>query len=98
VLGAVYSNRLNELIPRYVGSEAMASLPDPSALRGQPSTIHALPEPVQSNVLKAFADSITHSMWVAVPVLVVAFGAFCLIPRIPLRERHDSDAPMISVD
>lgn len=92
VLGAIYSSRLNELIPRYVGEEAMAQLPDPEALRGQPTTIHELPEPVRSNVIDAFADTITYAMWVGVPMLLIAAAAFALIPRIPLRDRHEDDA------
>jgi EmrB/QacA subfamily drug resistance transporter len=95
VLGAVYSTRLNELIPRYVGDDAMATLPDPSALRGQPSTIQDLPEPVRNHVIDAFADAITYAMWVAVPVLLVAFVVFLTVPRIPLRDRHEADAPAL---
>jgi EmrB/QacA subfamily drug resistance transporter len=88
VLGAFYASRLNTLIPRYVGEDAMASLPDPSALRGQPSTIRELPEPVQTNVINAFADSITFAMWIAVPVLIVTAIVFAMIPSIPLRTTH----------
>jgi EmrB/QacA subfamily drug resistance transporter len=101
VIGAFYASRLNELIPRYVGAEAAATLPDPSALRGQPSVIHELPEPTQHHVISAFADAITHSIWVAVPVLIVAFAVFCMIPRIPLRQTHDlesSPAPTPALD
>jgi EmrB/QacA subfamily drug resistance transporter len=88
VIGAFYASRLNDLIPRYVGADAASTLPDPSALRGRPSVIHELPQPTQSHVIDAFADSITHAIWVAVPVLLVAFVIFCMIPRIPLRESH----------
>ena len=90
VIGAVYSTRLNELIPRYVGEDAMATLPDPSALRGQPSTIQDLPEPVRNHVIDTFADAITYAMWVAVPVLLVAFVVFLTVPRIPLRRSSRS--------
>lgn len=89
-IGAVFQNRLNTLIPRYVGEEAMASVPDVGALRGKPSVIHALPEPIQGQVVRAFADSITMSIRVAIPVLFVAIVVFALIPNIPLRDRFDS--------
>jgi EmrB/QacA subfamily drug resistance transporter len=92
VIGAFYASELNDLIPRYVGAEQMATVPDTSALRGQPEVIQELPEPVKSDVIRAFADSITHAIWVSVPVLLVAFVIFCLIPRIPLRAGFD-DAP-----
>jgi EmrB/QacA subfamily drug resistance transporter len=99
VLGAFYANRLNTLIPRYVGEDAISTLPDPSALRGQPSVIRDLPEPVQTNVIHAFVDSITHALWVAVPVLVCTTIVFSMIPRIPLRTTHDempaTDLPVV---
>jgi len=89
-IGAVFQNRLNSLIPRYVGAEGMASVPDVGALRGKPSVIHALPEPIQSQVVRAFADAITISIRVAIPVLLIAIVAFALIPNLPLRDRFDA--------
>jgi EmrB/QacA subfamily drug resistance transporter len=89
-IGAVFQNRLNTYIPRYVGEEGMAALPDPDALRGKPSVIHALPQPVQDQVVRAFADAITVSIRVAIPVLVIAVVVFALIPNIPLRDRFDT--------
>ena len=89
-IGAVFQNRLNTLIPRYVGADAMASLPNTAALRGKPSVIHALPEPIQSEVVRAFADSITVAIRCTIPVLVIAFIVFVLIPKIPLRDTFDA--------
>ena len=90
VIGAVFQNRLNVLIPRYVGAEAMATLPDPQSLRGKPSVIHALPEPIQGQVIRAFADAISISVRCAIPVLIVALIVFAMIPKIPLRDTFDS--------
>jgi EmrB/QacA subfamily drug resistance transporter len=98
VIGAFYSTRLNELIPKYVGEDATASLPDPSALRGRPEVIRNLPEPVQSGVIRAFAEAITSAIWVTVPVLLIAFVVFCLIPRIPLRTGFDDSTVEQSSD
>jgi hypothetical protein len=92
VIGAFYSTRLNELIPKYVGAEQMATLPNPDALRGRPQVIQELPEPVKSDVIRAFSEAITGAIWVAVPVLLVAFVVFCMIPRIPLRTGFDDEA------
>jgi EmrB/QacA subfamily drug resistance transporter len=89
-LGAVFQNRLNTLIPRYVGPDEMAALPDTSALRGKPSVIHALPQPVQGHVIHAFADSITIAIRCTIPVLVIALVVFALIPKIPLRDTFDA--------
>ena len=90
VIGAVFQNRLNTLIPRYVGAEAISQLPDPEALRGTPSVIRALPEPIQSQVIRAFADAITIAIRCTIPVLVIAFIVFALNPKIPLRDSFDS--------
>ncbi|HEX7096974.1 MAG TPA: MDR family MFS transporter [Acidimicrobiales bacterium] len=95
VIGAFYASELNERIERYVGPEGMAMVPDPSALQGQPSTIRDLPEPVRSRVLEAFADAITHAMWIAVPVLIVTAVIFGMIPRIPLRDAHTPMSPAV---
>jgi MFS family permease len=89
-IGAVFQNRLNTYIPRYVGEASMASIPDPAALRGKPSVIHALPQPVQDQVVRAFADAITVSIRVAIPVLLIAIVVFTLIPNIALRDRFDA--------
>jgi EmrB/QacA subfamily drug resistance transporter len=93
VIGAVYANRVDVLIPRYVGAAGMASIPDTSALQGRPEVIRALPEPVRSEVIHAFADAITIAVRFAVPSLLVALVVFCFIPKVPLRDTFD-DAPM----
>jgi EmrB/QacA subfamily drug resistance transporter len=92
VIGAVYANRVDVLIPRYVGAAEMASIPDTSALQGRPSVIRGLAEPVRSQVIHAFADAITIAVRFAIPSLLIAFVVFCFIPRVPLRDTFD-DAP-----
>lgn len=88
-IGAIFQNRLNTLIPRYVGEEAMRTIPDPTSLQGKPSAIHALPEPIQGQVIRAFADSITIAVRYTLPVLIIAFVVFVMIPKIPLRDSFD---------
>ena len=53
VIGAVYAHRVDRLIPKYVGQENIDRLPDTAALRGRPSTILELPEPVRTGVRRA---------------------------------------------
>lgn len=84
-IGAVYGNRVEALIPRYVGPEAMATV-DVGALQGRPSVIRSLPEPVRSEVIQAFVDAITIALRCAVPVALIAAILFCFIPAIPLRD------------
>jgi MFS family permease len=89
VIGAVYAHRVDVLIPRYVGQENIDRLPDTAALRGRPSTIRALPEPVRSGVRRAFADAVTGATRVVVPVLVVTLVVFAFIPKVPLRRTFE---------
>jgi len=88
-IGAVYAHRVDLLIPRYVGQENIDRLPDPAALRGRPSTIRNLPEPVRTAVRRAFADSVTGATRVVIPVLVVTLVVFSMIPKVPLRRTFD---------
>jgi MFS family permease len=89
VIGAVYAHRVDLLIPRYVGQENIDRLPDTAALRGEPSTILGLPEPVRTGVRRAFADAVTGSTRVVIPVLVVTLVVFALIPKVPLKRSFD---------
>ena len=89
VIGAVYAHRVDVLIPRYVGQENIDRLPDTAALRGRPTTILALPEPVRTGVRRAFADAVTGATRVVIPVLVVTLVVFSFIPKIPLKRNFD---------
>jgi MFS family permease len=85
VLGAVYRNRLDVLIPRYVGADTVNAI-GLDRLEGRPAEIQALAEPVRSQTLRAFADSMTTTFTWAIPVLVVAVVVFVMVPVIPLRD------------
>jgi EmrB/QacA subfamily drug resistance transporter len=89
VIGAVYAHRVDLLIPRYVGQDNIDRLPDTAALRGRPSTIRGLPEPVRSGVRRAFADAVTGATRVVIPVLVVTLVVFSVIPKVPLKRNFD---------
>ncbi len=85
VLGAVYSNRLDVLIPRHVGADTADRI-GLDVLEGRPGDIRALAEPARSNVLDAYAEAITQTVRWAIPVMVVALVMLALIPAIPLRD------------
>jgi EmrB/QacA subfamily drug resistance transporter len=91
VIGAVYAHRVDRLIPKYVGQENIDRLPDTAALRGRPSTIRGLPEPVRTGVRRAFADAVTGSTRVVIPVLVVTLVVFSMIPKVPLKRSFDRE-------
>lgn len=56
------------------------------------SAIHALPEPLQSKVIEAFASSLHDVFITALPVVAVAFVISLFIKEIPLRTR-DTPVP-----
>lgn len=87
VLGAVYRNRLDVLIPRFVGEDTVRVI-GPERLQGRPSVIQALPEPVRSATVRAYSDSITTTCAWAIPAVVVALVIFITVPVIPLRDNQ----------
>ncbi len=90
-LGAIYRNRLDVLIPRYVGDDNVAAI-GLGRLEGRPSDIQALAEPVRSQTLRAYADAMTTTFAWAIPVLAVALVIFITVPVIPLRDnQRDTD-------
>ena len=89
-LGAIYSNRVETLIPRYVGPDAIAAVPDVDALQGRPKVIRALDEPIRSQVINAFSDSITTAVRWAIPTVLVGFVVFLFLPNVPLRSRFET--------
>ena len=54
-------------------------------LEGRPAE-WALAEPVRSQTVRAFADSITTTFAWAIPVVIVAIFVFVRVPVIPLRD------------
>ena len=88
-LGAIYSSRVDTLIPRYVGAAELANVPDVNALQGRPKVIRALDEPVRSQVIHAFSDSITTAVRWAIPSIMVGFVVFMFLPNVPLRSRFE---------
>ena len=88
-LGAIYSSRVDTLIPRYVGAAELANVPDVNALQGRPRVIRALDEPVRSQVIHAFSDSITTAVRWAIPTIMVGFVVFLFLPNVPLRSRFE---------
>ena len=51
------------------------------------SAIHALPEPLQSKVIEAFASSLHDVFLAALPIVAIAFLISLFIKEIPLRTR-----------
>jgi hypothetical protein len=91
VLGAVFAARLDVLIPRYVGEEALATVPE-SSLRGSPEEIRAIADPaVHEAVVRAFADAVRATYFVAIPACLVALVVFTFVREVPLRQTVRGD-------
>ena len=80
LLGAVFTGQL--------ATRLAGLLPNPGSgqLTSSPSAIAALPDPIRSQVIEAFASSITRVFLVALPFTVLAFVLALMTPELPLRE------------
>ncbi len=85
MLGAVYRNRLDVLIPRYVGEDSVRAI-GLGRIEGRPAVIQALAEPARSGAVRAYADAITATFAWAIPAVIVALVVFVTVPVIPLRD------------
>jgi hypothetical protein len=54
--------------------------------------IRALDEPVRSQVIHAFSDSITTAVRWAIPAILIGFIVFLFLPNVPLRSRFEPHA------
>ena len=84
MFGAILTSRLAVYLADEVGSSAMTG--------GEINTndiqaIHALPEPVKTEVLTAYTHAITDIFLLAIPVIVIALIVVCFLKEIPLRTR-----------
>ena len=57
------------------------------------SAIHSLPEPLQTKVIEAFADSLHDVFIAALPIVAIAFVISLFVKEIPLRTR-DTPTPV----
>jgi len=83
--GAVWTARL--------ASELSTAFPGGASQVGNATTsitqIHALPEPIRSTVLTAFANALDFTFLVAVPFMVVAFLLALILPEVRLKTKRD---------
>lgn len=83
--GAVWTARL--------ASELSTAFPGGGSQVGNATTsitqIHALPEPIRSTVLTAFANALDFTFLVAVPFMVVAFLLALILPEVRLKTKRD---------
>jgi hypothetical protein len=82
VVGAVFTHRLTDLLPRHLPSGTVR-VPDVSGLT--PHLLAQLPAPVRSGVVAAIADALPPVFRYLVPLTAVAFVLALLLREIPLR-------------
>jgi Na+/melibiose symporter-like transporter len=75
IFGGIFARALNSQLAERVTDAQLASLPDPSSLRGSPEQIDAIADPVlRTEVLESFTHAITTTFHVAAPVCVRTLG------------------------
>ena len=82
IFGAVYTNRLDELLPAAFAAAPQVS---PSAA-GTPSALHTYPDDLIAPIVHAYAEAVqTVFLWAA-PVAATAFVLGFFLKQVPLRE------------
>jgi hypothetical protein len=98
MFNAVFANRLEHHLDRFVPASARVGLPSAEVLQGSPKTIESLPATVQRGVEQSFAHSIHTVFLVAIPLCVVAFGVMWLLREAPLKTSVGRAGTLASVD
>lgn len=85
IFGSLFTNFLHSRIgPAMVASRA------PAAAAASPEALHRLPRQAAAPIVAAYAESLTHVFFWAVPVALAGFVLALFLREIPLREMHDS--------
>jgi EmrB/QacA subfamily drug resistance transporter len=92
LFGAIFSSRLASEIVARLPKSALAGF-DPSSLQAAPARIRALPPPVRTGFMDAFAAAL-HTVFLAGTALAaVAFFWTLLLPEVPLRTTSGAGEP-----
>lgn len=85
IFGSLFTNFLHSRIgPALVASRA------PAAAAASPEALHRLPRQAAAPIVAAYAESLTHVFFWAVPVALAGFVLALFLREVPLREMHDS--------
>jgi EmrB/QacA subfamily drug resistance transporter len=99
IFGGIFTRSLNSQLAERVTDAQLATLPDPSSLRGRPDQIDAIADPVlRSEVLESFTHAITVTFHVAAPFCAAAFVIMWFLPELPLRRTVASGGPPAPAD
>lgn len=85
IFGSLFTNFLHGRI-----GPAMAASGAPAAAAASPEALHRLPRQQAAPIVAAYAESLTHVFFWAVPVALAGFVLALFLREIPLREMHDS--------
>lgn len=99
VFGAIMTSRLTEQLATTIPAEEAASLPQGS-ITSSISVLKSLPEPLNHQVLGAFANAISHTFLVASGIMAVGFVISWFVPESPPGDtaEHSFDTPESGVD
>ena len=85
IFGSLFTNFLHSRI-----GPAMAASRAPAAAAASPEALHRLPRDAAAPIVTAYADSLTHVFFWAVPVALLGLVLALFLREVPLREIHDS--------
>jgi hypothetical protein len=89
VVGSLFSNRLTDRLADALAGSSRGVTSSSSLI---PTLVHALPQPVRTGVITAYADSLTPIFGWLVPLFVVAALIALLIRETPLTASEPSAA------
>jgi EmrB/QacA subfamily drug resistance transporter len=86
IFGGIFARALNHELAHRITEAQLATVPDPTSLRGSPEQIDAIADPLlRTEVLEAFTHAITTTFHVAAPFCAAAFVIMWFLPELPLR-------------
>lgn len=84
LFSTIFTSRLSERLTDVFGGAGSASGGDATSLT--PAIVKALPEPVHSGVVNAFADALAPAFWYLVPLLAIGFVLTLFLKEVRLSD------------
>ncbi len=86
VFGAIFNNRLFQLLPRFLPPKALAAISH-RRITANPAQLKALPSQMHQGYVTAFSDALHTVFLTAVPFAMIAFLLTWLLKEVPLRDQ-----------
>ncbi|QCB93994.1 MDR family MFS transporter [Cellulomonas shaoxiangyii] len=84
LFSTIFTSRLSDRLAGAFGDAPAGTAPESSGLT--PAAVEALPEPVRSGVVDAFADALAPAFWYLVPLVVLGFVLSLFLREVTLSD------------